>query len=42
MTLQYTEGVEAFTLAPFTGILVFNIGVRNHAKDRRIHTLHNL
>ena len=50
MTLQYTEGVEAFTLAPFTGVLgwtkeeveVFNVGVRNHAKDRRIHTLHNL
>ena len=21
MTLQYTEGVEAFTLAPFTGLL---------------------
>ena len=50
MTLQYTEGVEAFTLAPFTGILgwtkeeveVFNIEVRKHAKDRSIHTLHNL
>ncbi|KAH7310177.1 S-adenosyl-L-methionine-dependent methyltransferase [Rhexocercosporidium sp. MPI-PUGE-AT-0058] len=50
MTLQYTEGVEAFTLAPFTGILgwtkeeveVFNVGVRKDAKDRSIHTLHNL
>ncbi|KAL3422601.1 hypothetical protein PVAG01_06757 [Phlyctema vagabunda] len=49
MTLQYTEGVDAFTLLPFTGILgwsedevkIFNAKVRNDAKDKSIHTMHN-
>jgi len=47
MMMQYTEGVEAFTLIPFTTILgwkkeeveVLNAGVRKDAKDSRIHTL---
>lgn len=50
MTLQYTEGVEAFTMLPFTGILgwsreeveVLNAQVRTQAKDKTIHAMHEL
>lgn len=50
MALQYTKGVEAFTLLSFTGILgwtkveveVSNAKVRNDAKNRRIHAMQNL
>lgn len=50
MTLQYTEGVDAFTSVPFIGILgwtkeeveILNMGVRKDAKNRNIHVMHNL
>ncbi|KAK2801693.1 hypothetical protein FQN50_007606 [Emmonsiellopsis sp. PD_5] len=49
MTLQYTEGVDAFTNGLFTQVLgwskeevtVFNAEVRAAALDRKVHGLHN-
>ncbi|RDW81933.1 hypothetical protein BP6252_03045 [Coleophoma cylindrospora] len=50
MMFQYTEGVEAFILSPFTRLLgwtkaqveEFSEKVQRDAQDRRIHTVHNL
>jgi hypothetical protein len=47
MVVQYAEGVEAFTILPFTTILgwsreevqVFIAGVRAHIKDKSIHAI---
>ncbi|KAE9382009.1 TAM domain methyltransferase [Stipitochalara longipes BDJ] len=48
MSLNYTEGVDAFTKLPYTGVLgwtveevdVFNAKVRTHVKDKTIHAMH--
>lgn len=50
MTLQYTEGVEAFTMLPFTSILgwsreeveVLNAQVRAHMRVKSIHAMQDL
>jgi hypothetical protein len=47
MTLQYTEGVDAFTKLPYTSVLgwtsdevdVFNAKVRAHIRDKNIHAI---
>lgn len=47
MTLQYTEGVDGFTMLPYTTVLgwtkeevdVFNAKVRAHVRDRNIHAM---
>ncbi|OJD14895.1 hypothetical protein AJ78_04811 [Emergomyces pasteurianus Ep9510] len=50
LILQYTEGIDAFTNAPFTQILgwkkdeldVFNAKVKADALDRKVHAMNNL
>ncbi|PGG97149.1 hypothetical protein AJ79_09330 [Helicocarpus griseus UAMH5409] len=50
MAIQYTEGVEAFTIQPFTNVLgwkpeevqVFNAQVRSDIKRKDIHAMLNL
>lgn len=49
-SLQYTEGVEAYTNLPLTSLLgwtkdevdILNAQVRNHVKDKTIHAMNEL